>query len=113
MAQVTIQLNGYNYSVNCKDGEENHLRAMAAQIEKRIDRVRGLGTQGGESRTLMLAALLMADEIFDLSQAKLPAAANEAITRAEHLIRDGKMRDQRLKILAERAESIAETLEHP
>lgn len=113
MAQVTIQLNGYNYTVNCQDGEENHLRAMAAQIEKRIDRVRGLGTQGGEVRTLVLAALLMADEIFDLSQAKLPAGANEAIMQAEHFLRDAEMRNQRLKILTERAESIAETLEHP
>lgn len=112
MAQVTIQLNGYNYSVNCRDGEENHLRAMAAEIEKRFDRVRGLGTQGGEARTLVLAALLMADEISDLSKAKLPAGANEAIAQAKHSLREAKMRNERLKILAERAESIAEILEH-
>lgn len=113
MAQVTVQLNGYSYTVNCRDGEESHLRAMSMEVEKRIERVRGLGTQGGEARTLALAALLMADEIFDLSRAQLPASANEMLANAERLARDAELRHERIKMLAERAESIADILDHP
>ena len=29
MAQVTVRINGYSYTVGCRDGEEQHLQAMA------------------------------------------------------------------------------------
>ncbi len=33
MAQVTIRINGYPYTVGCEDGEEQHLQAMVEQVE--------------------------------------------------------------------------------
>ena len=36
MAQVTVRIKGYAYTVGCQDGEENHLLAMAAEIDRRI-----------------------------------------------------------------------------
>ena len=66
MAQVTIKLNGYSYTVGCEDGQEQHLTAMAAQVENRIESIKALGGSSGESRVLMLTALLMADELHDL-----------------------------------------------
>jgi cell division protein ZapA len=66
LAQVTVKINGYAYTVGCEDGQEQHLQAMAAQVEKRIDSIKALGGNSGEARLLMLASLLMADEIHDL-----------------------------------------------
>ena len=60
MAQMTIRINGYAYTVGCEDGQEAHLQAMAEAVEKRIDSIKALGGQSGESRLLVLAALLMA-----------------------------------------------------
>ncbi len=40
MAQVTVRINGYAYTVGCQDGEEEHLQAMADEVERRIDRSR-------------------------------------------------------------------------
>ena len=40
MAQVTVRINGYAYTVGCQDGEEQHLVAMAGEVERRIDRSR-------------------------------------------------------------------------
>lgn len=113
MAQVTIRLNGYSYLVGCQDGEERHLLAMAAQVERRIDRVRALGAPGGETRMLVLAALLMADEIHDLSESRLPASATETLALAEQAVREQALRRDRLADLAERAEGIAAQLEAP
>ena len=66
MAQVTVKINGYAYTVGCDDGQEQHLQAMAAQVEKRVDSIKALGGNSGEARLLVLAALLMADELHDL-----------------------------------------------
>ncbi len=98
MAQVTVRINGYAYTVVCEDGQEAHLQAMAAQVEQRIDRVKATGGQSGEGRLLVLASLLMADELHDLSVAR-PRP-------------DGAGREEpELRRLAERAEDIASTLE--
>jgi cell division protein ZapA len=32
MAQVTVKINGYSYTVGCEDGQEAHLQAMASQV---------------------------------------------------------------------------------
>ena len=105
MAQVTIKINGYAYTVGCEDGQEPHLQAMAGVIEARIDSVKALGGQSGEARMLVLAALLMADELHDLEAAKaaappsLPVPPPPAASEIE------------LAALAERAEGIAARLE--
>ena len=67
MAQISLKINGYAYTVGCEDGQEDHLRAMASEIEVRMTRIKALGGQSGESRLLVLAALLMADELHDMA----------------------------------------------
>ena len=103
MAQVTVKINGYAYTVGCEDGQEPHLQAMAEEVDRRVDSIKALGGQSGEARLLALAALLMADEIHDLhldmSGGQPASAANPAL--ADKLAR-----------LAERAEAIATRLEH-
>ena len=66
MAQVTFRINGFTYMVSCDDGQEDHLTRMAAEVEQRINSIKAIGGQSGEARLLMLAALLLADEVHDL-----------------------------------------------
>jgi cell division protein ZapA len=99
MAQVTIRINGYVYTVGCEDGQEAHLGRMAAEIEQRIDSIKAIGGQSGEARLLMLAALLLADELHDLrSNAPAPVEKSNPERRA------------RLRRVAARAEEIAADL---
>jgi cell division protein ZapA len=108
MAQVTVRINGYAYSVGCQDGEERHLQAMAGEVERRIDTLKAVAGQSGESRMLVLAALLMADDLFEADKALKAAEAGRPSAPAA----DAKL-GRRLSKLARRAEDIAEGLEHP
>jgi cell division protein ZapA len=106
MAQVTVKINGYAYPVGCDDGQETHLARMAESVEERINSIKALGGQSGESRLLVLAALLMADELHDqaivlekLKSDLSHAAKPEAETR------------RRMARLADKAEDIASGLE--
>jgi len=116
MAQVTLRINGYGYTLGCQDGEEAHLQAMAAEVDRRIDGVRATAGPSGESRMLVIAALLMADELFEAGQ-KLAAAESAAGTAAARSEAPAPAADpklgRRLGRLAKRAEDIAEGLEHP
>ena len=102
MAQVTLRINGYAYTIGCKDGEEGHLDAMGAEVSRRIEGVRLASGPSGEARMLVMAALLMADDIFEL-RSKLRTA--EAAAPG-----DPKL-GRKLAKMAKRAEEIAEGLE--
>ncbi len=108
MAQVTLRINGYAYVIGCQDGEEQHLEAMAAEVNRRIDGVRAAAGPSGESRMLVMASLLMADDLFEL-RGRLEAAEAAAAGAAKP---DPKL-GRKLNRMAKRAEEIADGLEHP
>ena len=113
MAHVTVKINGYAYTVGCEDGQEQHLQAMAAQVEKRVDSIKALGGNSGEAGLLVLAALLMADEIHDL-RAEIDAARRAPRREpAEVAPAPDPELGRALNRLAVRAEEIAAELERP
>ena len=79
MASVELEIAQRNYSVACRDGEEAHLRDLAAIVDGKAKEAAGaLGTLG-EARQLLFASLLLADEIKDREAAgTAPAPAAPA-----------------------------------
>lgn len=119
MAQVTVKINGYAYTVGCENGQEAHLLDMAREVETRIDSIKSLGGPTGEGRLLVLAALLMADELHDVGlevsalrsmAADLPPGTDIAMIQAA---KADAQETKRLNRLARRAEEIAASIEQP
>jgi cell division protein ZapA len=106
MAQVTLRINGYAYILGCADGEEDHLRALAADLDRRIDDIKTAAGPSGESRLLLMAALVLSDELHDLRE-RTGASADPAKPADRAEARTGR----RLRGLAKRAEAIAEQAE--
>ena len=111
MAQVTVKINGYSYTVGCEDGQEAHLMAMADQVENRVGSIKQLGGSSGEARLLVLASLLMADELHDM-KAELEAARGGGARATRAAKPEGEL-TKRMSRLAQRAEQIAADLENP
>jgi cell division protein ZapA len=66
MATVDIEVAGRRYNVACRDGEETHLHSVAAMVDQRArDAAQTLGSLT-ETRQLLFAALLMADDIKEM-----------------------------------------------
>ena len=109
MGQVTVRVGGYSHPVSCEDGQEAHLVALASEVDKRVSSIKAMGGQFGESRLLLLASLLLADEVHDLKVAVSQAKAGQpAAADAE----DPKLAD-RLARIAVRIEGIAQNLDRP
>ena len=66
MANIDIEVAGRRYNVACRDGEEEHLRSVAAEVDRRAhDAHAALGSLT-ETRQLLFAALLIADDIKEI-----------------------------------------------
>ena len=109
MAQVTVRIGGYAHPVACQDGQEKHLTNMAAEVDKRISALKGMGIQFGETRMLLLAALQLADEAMDLKAENDALKAGSAVT-AEAPAPDPALADGLVRF-AEKLEAIAARLE--
>ena len=77
---------------------------MADEVERRIDSVKAAAGQSGEARMLVMASLLMADDLYEMSRAQ--RVQRRALPAEPKLGR-------RLSKLAQRAEEIALDLERP
>ncbi len=76
MAQVTIEVNGRPYQVGCEDGQEQHLKDLAAIFDRQVRQVSQDMGQLGDTRLLLMGALLLADELAE-TRARLSAQQSE------------------------------------
>ena len=100
MANVDIEIAARSYSVACRDGDEPHLRQLAAIVDRKAKEAEAALGNMGEARQLLFASLLMADELKEAGSASAIAAALPDPALADALER-----------LAERVETLAERLE--
>ena len=110
MGQVTVRIGGYTHPVSCQDGQEDHLMRMSAEVDRRIQALRAMGIQFGETRMLLLAALLLADETADLTAEVAALKAGGATVAAAPAAPDPAVAEQ-LDRVAAKIEAIAATLE--
>ena len=68
MAQVNVTINGRQYRMGCEDGQEQHVAALAQQIDDRIEQLRGAHGEIGDQRLTVMAALTVADELAESAQ---------------------------------------------
>jgi len=66
MARVTIEVNGRAYTVGCEDGQERRLTELAASVDAQVRQVAMDVGPLGETRLILMGALVMADEIVEL-----------------------------------------------
>jgi cell division protein ZapA len=97
MSNVTLHIGGRDYTVACPDGEEAHITGLGRVIDGKLQ---GLAGNAGmsETRQLLFAALILADELHEAGGAKAPASA-PALDPA------------RLEAIADKLESCATSLE--
>lgn len=72
MGQVVVEIGGRGYTLSCRDGDESHLTELASGIaEKAESLTKSLGPMS-EARLLLMAALMVADELHDMRSGKMP-----------------------------------------
>lgn len=105
MSNVTLTIGGRPYTVSASDGEESHVEMLGRIVAERVTKA---GAGQSETRMLLFAALMLADELHELHRQMPPPqqeAPEPAQPAAEVLAR--------IETLAARVEKLAAHLEEP
>ncbi len=68
MAQVNTTIAGRQFRLACEDGQEEHLQALAKNIDERIAELRKKFGEIGDTRLTVMAALTVADELAEAAR---------------------------------------------
>ena len=102
MAQVEIMVNGQSYRIACEDGQEQRLGDLARMVDAHVgDLVEQVG-QVGHTRLLVMASLLVADELIDLREAANEISEDGADIASMRAIEAISRVSGRLEAIAER-----------
>jgi cell division protein ZapA len=63
MAQVVVQVNDRPYTMQCPDGEEEHLKELARLLDAEVVRIRQSVGTVGDIRLLVMSGLMVADRL--------------------------------------------------
>jgi cell division protein ZapA len=82
MPLVNVMVNARAYTIACDDGEEDHLKQLAAYVDEKVRELMESVGQVGDARLLLMAGLLLADEVFE-ANARLAGRETSAAAGAQ------------------------------
>ena len=108
MGQVTVTVNGRPYDIACDDGQEDHVRGLAGYLDERVTELAGGIGQIGDARLLVMASLLIADELVEaVREIEAMKTRTEAETEMQVMARES----EGINALSARLEALAARLE--
>jgi cell division protein ZapA len=105
LGQVNLTVNGRPFTVTCDDGQEGRIRRLGQYVDAKVAEFVGSVGQVGEARLLLLAALVIADELADANEALQQPERGSARAAAADAAASG------INGIAQRVEAIAARLE--
>ena len=110
MGQVSVTLNGRTYRLKCGEGEENHLIALAEYLGSHVDTRKRKFGQVGDDRLILMASLLVTDELWELRRQMQELKSSLAEARRDRSVADESVKSVQVD-LAQRVSSVADRLE--
>jgi cell division protein ZapA len=68
MANINIKFNNKDYLLSCDDGQEDNLKKLASHLDSKYNKLKKNLGNIGESKILLITAIQMVDDYFDLFQ---------------------------------------------
>jgi cell division protein ZapA len=110
MAHVSVTINGRSFRMACDDGQEDHLLRLAAEVNGKVDQLKGAFGEIGDTRLTVMAAIMVADELAD-TRRRLKAAETELAALREARAVIVERADQREALLAHTLDDAAASIE--
>jgi|SRR5690349_7306512 cell division protein ZapA len=112
MGQITVPVNGRPFTISCDDGQEPRIRRLAQYVDAKVAEFVGSVGQVGEARLLLLAALVIADELSDANDALQQGRSRAQAAEADRVMATDAPANG-IQGVTKRVEPIAARLETP
>lgn len=114
MPLVNVMVNSRAYTIACDDGEEEHLKELGAHVDAKVRELTGTVGQVGDQKLLLMAAVLISDELFE-ARSRLDGHAKTvgelSSAQAELGARAGQSEERAASSLEEAAKRIEDIVE--
>ena len=110
MGQISVTLNGRTYRLECGEGEETNLIALAEYLGSHVDTMRRKFGQIGDDRLILMASLVVTDELWELRRQMQEMKSTMAEARRDRSVADESAKHFNAD-LAARVGSAADRLE--
>ena len=110
MPSLQLVVNGRTYEVACDPGQEQHVRDLARNLDDRIRRLVQQVGPGSEGRLLVMAGLLLSDELHEATS-QLRKAGEAQAAKVQESAEEPARRAAEEQRLAEALDGIAKRLE--
>lgn len=123
MTALNIRVNGREYHIACDDGQEEHLRLLADEVDERLRELAiRMGGSANEMMLFVLSSLTIADELLELKREHERSKKEIKMLKQElsefgggqdesHLAEVEQAMAITLEDIARRIETIAQTIE--
>ncbi|WP_300530362.1 cell division protein ZapA [Maricaulis sp.] len=117
MSRVAVKLNGRDFTIGCEEGQEAYLRSLANYLDGKVGEISGQVGQIGDLRLLLMASLVVVDELREAERkVEMLEAHSERLKAEGETVAVGR-NSERVRLAesiskaAERLEALAQTLE--
>ena len=113
MAQVSVTIDGKSYRMACDEGQEEHLAGLGRRFDAYVGHLRTAFGEIGDQRLLVMAAMMVMDELADAERrldsatTKLAAAESARAKLDAAITRGSDDNEKLLEQIAERIEGLA------
>lgn len=120
MADVNMSIHGKAYSIACDAGQETRVVELGKYVDARLREIAAAGAASSEAHLLVLTALVLADEIYELRdlvadlRSRTPKVIREEveIAAAQRVSEDEELEIlAAIEQLASRIDTVAERLQ--
>jgi cell division protein ZapA len=119
MSKVAVTLNGRVYTIGCEEGQEAYLRELSGYLDEKVTHMAQQVGQIGDLRLVVMASLIVVDELKDAERRADTLEAQIERFRAEAQGADSMHDSERQQLAdhllraAQRLEALAASLDFP
>lgn len=112
MAEISLNINGQSYDMECDDGQEGRVLALGDHVDAKLREIQEAGAASSDSHLLVLTALMLSDEIFDLKdQLRKGDVAPSSSSSSPPSNQNDAVVAQTIKSISQRIDSLAKRIE--
>lgn len=97
MPEVSVEINGRKYRMACEDGQEEHLKGLAARFNAQVNEFKGDFGEIGDNRLTVMAGIALLDTLAETERrlSRVQDELEDALRAGQSVVRESEALERR------------------